>query len=213
MRRAALLSAACAATLAACATEDPGLTKDFFPQAAAKAACAWIFACCDTSEQKLFAGNATDEVSCTSNLTTTYLNLYATADPNAWDPKAARAVVDTIQAASAGKACPKAFDPGATLAAAQIVTATKIPGKSCTNQWECTTHFCKNGVCALLGDLNEPCASNDQCDQQKKLRCIQGTCQGLQPDGAKCATGNECISGACGGGQCVNSANYTCDGK
>jgi hypothetical protein len=194
----------------ACTPEDPGLSKDQFSQAAAQAACTWIFACCDTAEQKNFAGNATDKSSCVVNLSTTYAALYKDADIQAWDPKAAQAQVDTVSAAA--KSCPKTYDPMAVLSK-NIVLPNANPGDSCTNSWQCTTRFCKGTVCANPIKSGGSCSAGEPCETN--LRCVTSTntCQALKVDNSTCVAGNECISGACGGGQCINSPTYTCDGK
>jgi hypothetical protein len=198
------------ALAAGCTTEDPGITKEGFAQAAAQAVCTWAFACCDAAEQKSVAGAASDQSSCTVNLTATYAALYVDADVKDWDPKAARAQVDTVLAAA--KNCPKAFDAMAILSMG-IVVPSKGPGDSCTNTWQCTTRFCKNTVCANPIKAGGSCSAGEPCEPG--VRCVgdPGVCKALQPDGAACVNGNECISGACGGGQCVNSPTYTCDGK
>ncbi len=196
------------ALAAGCVAEDPGITKEGFAQAAAQAVCTWAFTCCDAMEQKAVAGNATDQSSCQVNLATTYAALYQTADPKAWDPKAARAQVDAVLGAA--KSCPKAYDP-MTVLSTGIVLPNAGPGDTCSNTWQCTTKFCKGTVCANPIKAGGTCSANEPCELG--LRCVVDTCKPLQPDGAACVDGTECISGACGGGKCVNSPTYTCDGK
>jgi len=188
-----------------CTTEDPGITKEGFASAAAQATCNWVFACCDSAERTNYGS---DQSSCIASMSTTYTALYKDADPQAWDPKMARAQVDSVQGAA--QSCPKSYDPTEILSTG-IVVPNAGPGDTCTNAWQCTTRFCKGTVCANpikeggLCSAGEPCAAG--------LRCVVDTCKPLQPDGAACVDGTECISGACGGGKCVNSPTYTCDGK
>lgn len=114
----------------ACTTEDPGIDKTQFPSAMAAAACSWAFTCCDAAEVKTLTTGGT-EAACTAELTTTYNNLYANANPAAWSPKDARQVVLDVQAAAAS--CPRGFNPASTLNGHQPVFPSKGPGNLCNN--------------------------------------------------------------------------------
>jgi hypothetical protein len=189
--------------------DDPGFNQGQFATEAAKSYCRWVYACCDAAEQKDRSPGGGTQTACEASMTTTYLNLYQSADPTLWNGKAAKDCVAKLDAT--GATCPRNFDGTAQLIACPIVPATKKPGDFCSNTWECTTQFCKNGVCANPLPENMACAATDPC--QMGLRCIGGKCTTLKIDGAQCVKGEECMTGACGAGQCVNVPQYTCDGK
>lgn len=192
----------------ACTPEDPTVSKAAFPAAMAEAVCRWVTACCDQAEQQSQPGSGS-EAACQSQVSSQYANLFQGADAELWNGTEAQSLVDQINRAA--EECPKAFDPAYEVAKRTLVEPTKQPGDKCTDTWDCSTKFCLNGVCA------NPLAKDEACDQGEPcvagLRCLSGVCSELQPDGAQCTTGAECISGACGGGQCVVSPTYTCDGK
>jgi len=98
----------------------------------------------------------------------------------------------------------------AMISECEVVSPTQQPGDACTHSWECTTHFCKGTVCANPITAGGSCAAGEPCEGS--LVCVVGVCQALQPDGAICTVGTECMSGACGAGECYNSEKYTCDG-
>jgi hypothetical protein len=139
----------------------------------------------------------------------TYLSYYRDVEAAQWNAKDAVGCIDQINQALAD--CPANFDATAEADRCNLVASTKGPGDMCKNSWDCSTQFCKSGVCANPLPEGTTCAEGDRC--AAGLRCVNGECKGLQPDGASCTIGTECISGACGGGKCVVSANYTCDGK
>jgi len=192
-----------------CIAEDPTLNKEQFSSSMAKAVCSWVFKCCDSAERKSYAGTATDEAGCAVQLTSTYLSLYQTADPAAWMSDAAVAAVQDMQ--QKALKCDRGFDPSANLASYTLVLAKRIPGDPCATTWECTSKFCRTGTCANPLTAGATCTATEPC--VAPLRCISSTCKALQPDGSSCIKGEECMSGACGAGQCVNSLTYTCDGK
>ncbi len=195
--------------ISACTTEDPGIDKTQFPSAMAAAACSWAFTCCDAAEVKTLTTGST-EAACTAELTTTYNNLYANANPAAWSPKDARQVVLDVQAAAAS--CPRGFDPTSTLNGHQPVFPSKGPGDLCNNTFECSTHFCNKGTCANPLPAGSTCSATDPCASSN--RCINGVCKALQMDGSSCTDSVECYSGACGGGKCLsNTDTYRCDKK
>lgn len=188
--------------------EDTSIVKEDFPQQMAEASCTWIFACCDTAERQTVT-SATNQAGCVQQLRQSYQSQFLGADPGRWNGDVARAVVDAVRGAV--ETCPRSYDPAEELATRELVSPTKQAGDLCQNTWDCTTTFCKSGVCANPLPSGSSCAAGEPC--QSGLRCITGTCSVLQPDGALCATGTECISGACGGGKCVVSPTYTCDGQ
>jgi hypothetical protein len=205
---AALLVAVLA--LPACLEDEPKkYDKDEFAIELAQRACAWIYACCDTAEKETLLGAGATEASCVSTMTTTYSSLVADARDEDWNGTEAASCIDGIDETTA--TCPKSFDIAEELDDCKLVEATKQPGDMCESSWECTTKFCKSGVCANPLPKGSSCAAGERC--AAGLKCINGECSGLQPDGSACTTGDECISGTCGGGKCVVSATYTCDGE
>jgi hypothetical protein len=204
--------------LTGCTTEkDTGLSKNDFAMEMAQATCNWLFHCCDGSEREdLGKGNwsqywqdVSTEAVCASKLSTKYFDQFRDAQASAWSTGAARSCIDGIL--ESATSCPRSFDPDSALTQCNLVTATKSPGDMCQNTWECTTKFCKSGVCANPLKEGSTCSEKEPCTGG--TRCLSGTCSALQPDNASCKQGLECISGACGGGKCVVSTTFTCDGK
>lgn len=204
-----LLPMSLLAALALSCGSDPVVDKAQFPTQIAQAVCRWYFACCDIAERGNLKMTAATELECVSQLSASYAMAYQSADATRWDGKQGLACVEKVQAASTS--CPKAYDPASDVAACSMITPTAGPGYPCASNWECTTKFCKSGVCAVAIPAGYECKPDEPC--AAGLRCIEGKCKALQPDGAACTFGTECYSGACGGGQCVNSPNYTCDGR
>jgi hypothetical protein len=192
-----------------CGKEDPGYSKNDFAAEVATASCRWVYACCDSSEQKDYLKVTQDESACVKQITTQYLDLYSSADPKIWNSQEAKACTGQIQESS--KTCPKAYDPAVAVDKCPLVNPTKNPGDSCATTWECTTKFCRLGTCANPITEGNSCQGNEPCAGD--LRCINGVCKALQPDNAVCTQGRECYSGACGGGKCIVSSTYTCDGR
>lgn len=191
-----------------CSLEDPGYSKDEFAQEMARAACGWVFSCCDNAEQSQFSTSST-EAGCRSQMRSGYSSLFLDADPQAWNPEDAFACVVALD--DQVLQCPHSFDLSKYLEGCNVVAPSKNPGDFCESLWDCSTRFCKNGVCANPLPAGAKCSEEEPC--QGDLRCLVGECQALEVDGAACTTGQECISGACGGGKCVVSSTYTCDGK
>ena len=194
---------------AGCVPEDPQTSKLDFPASMAEAVCRWMATCCDAAEQTGMPGGGIDASTCASQLTTQYRTLFNDAEASRWDANAARELVDSVLEAAGS--CPRAYDPADDLGQRELVTPTKQPGDMCTSTWDCSTKFCKSGVCANPLPAGSTCSSGEPC--ATGLRCIKGLCSELQPDGAVCTIGAECYSGACGGGKCVVLSTYTCDGK
>lgn len=192
-----------------CEKNDPKYTKGEFATAMGEATCRWSFSCCDGIERQRVVGDVQDESECVTQVTARYTELYRDAGTEEWSGTGAVACADEIEAAA--DTCPRGFDPDAAHGECTLVAATLEPGDLCSNTWDCSTKFCKGGVCANPLPDGSPCEEAEPC--ASGLRCISGTCQSLQPDGAECQAGDQCISGACGAGQCVTSANYTCDGR
>ncbi len=195
-------------TFSGCTLEDPGFSKDEFAQEMARAACGWVFTCCDSAEQGEFSAAST-ETGCRSQMRSGYTALFSDADPQAWNMEDAYECVASLD--ELVDQCPHSLDLSKYLEGCNVVSASKNPGDFCESLWDCSTRFCKNGVCAnplpagAKCNVEEPCAGD--------LRCLVGECRALEVDGAACTTGQECISGACGGGKCVVSSTYTCDGS
>jgi hypothetical protein len=113
-------------------------------------------------------------------------------------------------------------------------------GKACSFAFDCVTHSCEGGVCALKPD-GQPCTSNDQC---VNAHCVNGTecchtaCPSQAPstcgndglcsnDGASCekysqgtgcgvpacAAGMIAVSACDGAGACVKGTAAPCPGK
>lgn len=202
------LTMLCALTLLTCG-DDPGYNNSQFASELAKVSCDWIFACCDSAEQLVKANNATTKSDCIAQKTAGYITVYQSADAKSWNAQSARDCVLAVE--SKGAKCPRAFDPDTEVGTCQFVLATKKPGDFCSNRWECTTKFCKNGVCAnpladgMACQVDEPCAS--------PLRCANGKCGALKVDGSSCVAGDECYTGACVAGVCKVVPTYTCDGQ
>jgi hypothetical protein len=209
--RTTIVLLAAVALLGSCTSEPPGIDKLSFPSALAKATCGWIYKCCDTAEQKAYLG--TSEADCTAQYATNYGQLFSTADDKTWNPHEAQAIVDEVNTAK--QTCPKTVDVNSIIAAHQIVAASKRPGDICTNTWECTTRFCRQGTCANPLPENSPCQATEPC--QSPLRCVtSGTasvCKALKPNDSACTSSSECYSGACDGTKCITSPTYSCDGK
>jgi hypothetical protein len=188
--------------------EETSIGMGEFPSLMAEASCTWIFACCDTVERQTVT-TATTQQGCVQQLRQSYQSQFQGAVSERWNGSVARGVVDAVRGSA--ETCPRSFDPADQIAASELVSFTKQAGDLCQNTWDCSTKFCKSGVCANPLPSGSSCAAGEPCKQG--LRCTNGTCSVLQPDGAQCAVGTECISGACGAGKCVVSATYTCDGQ
>lgn len=200
----------CAVALAACwAEEDKKYDKNEFALALAEATCTWVDSCCDAPERDTLLGSGVDRTGCIADKRSDYATYFRDASPEQWNDDEAVSCVDAIS--ELASSCPRAFDADREVDKCNLVTPNKNPGDMCDNSWDCTTKFCKSGVCANPLPENSSCTEGERC--MEGLKCVSGTCTGLQPDGAACATGAECISGACGGGQCVVSEKYTCDGQ
>jgi len=196
-------------TLSACFEEEPkSYDKNEFAGQLAEVACTWAFACCDSAEQATWLGSSMNQASCVSTLSASYVSLFGSASPDQWQGQDAAACIESLQELSAS--CPRAFDIDAEMDKCTLVKWTMEPGDLCQSNWDCSTKFCKNGVCAKPLASGSQCAAGDRCGTD--LKCVNGTCVGLQPDGAACTDGSECYTGACAGGKCVSLANYTCDG-
>lgn len=208
-----------ASAVVGCGTDDPPYEISDFSRDAAATYCAWVYgdtaleqtACCDTAEQGQQPG-AGSQASCVTEVLTDFQNMFQRVQPEAWNGGAAKSCV--AQIAALAKTCGRNFEINAMDLVrnnCNLVTPTKQPGDTCTDNWDCSTAFCKSGVCANPIPNGDPCVDGDLCAD--KAVCTGGACKALQPDGAACTSGTECISGACGGGQCVNSSTYTCDGQ
>lgn len=209
MSRTAVLLLAGTFALSACFEEEPkSYDKNKFAGQLAEVACMWAFACCDSAEQASWLGSSMNQTSCVSTLRARYDSLFASANEDQWQGQDAASCIDSLQDLSAS--CPRAFDIDTEMDKCTLVKWTMEPGDLCQSNWDCSTKFCKNGVCAKPLAKGSQCAAGDRCDTD--LKCVNGTCVGLQPDGAVCTDGSECYSGACAGGKCVSLANYTCDG-
>jgi hypothetical protein len=191
-----------------CTPEDPQTTKEEFPTKMAEAVCRWITGCCDSAEQTSIPGGGLDLGACSSQLATQYRTMFSSASEDLWNGLTAQELVDDVL--EAATTCPRAFDPNVEMGSKELVTPTKQPGDLCENTWDCSTKFCKSGVCANPLPSGSSCAAGEPCADG--LRCIEDSCKELQPDGAKCTVGAECYTGACLAGKCAMGP-YTCDGE
>lgn len=192
-------------------SEEPSIAKQDFPLEMAKVVCEWTFNCCDDSEMDLYMEleGTKDKNECMLQLMNEYNEIYQDADPGRWNSKEAQHCVDAML--KAANECPRNFDPSYTIAQCNLVTGTIIPGKSCQNNWECNTKFCKNGICAYPIEAGKACSVEEPCESS--LRCIEGICLAQKGNDAQCTSSQECLSGSCGGDRCVGSTTYLCDGK
>ena len=167
--------------LSACFEEEPKkYNKEEFASELAQAACVWIFACCDTPEKETLLGAGATEATCVSTLTAQYSSFVADASEDDWNKSEAVSCVDGI--AEATSTCQRAFDVDSELDKCKLVEATQQPGDMCQSSWECTTKFCKSGVCANPLPDGSTCAAGERC--AAGLKCVVGVCAGLQPDGS-----------------------------
>ena len=205
------LTMLCTLALLSCG-DDPGYNSGQFASELAKVHCDWIFSCCDSAaEQEQELGSKMTKSDCITKWTASYLDTYQSADPKAWNGQAARDCANVV--ANSTTTCPRTFDPAAKAFACPIVAATKSLGKLCTSAWECTSKFCKSGVCAEPFTDGMACGAGDVC--AGSLRCAGGKCTGLKGEGLGCASSDECVSGQCSLGKCTYdpAAPYFCDGK
>ena len=192
-----------------CGTTEPPYTTQSFSRGLSEAVCEWVEACCDAAEVRNQPGDGV-RVACESELYNGYQTwLSGLAEADFRGDGAQACVAALSQRASS---CPRSFDPDELLRNCDFAVPSLQAGDSgCTDHWQCSTRFCKSGICTNPLALGRSCVGGEICAEG--LRCIGGVCAALQPDGAFCQAGNECISGTCGGGECVVSTNYTCDGK
>jgi hypothetical protein len=190
--------------------DDPGYDKTQFASEVAKVHCDWLFTCCDNAEQKDRV-TATTELECVSQMTTTYLGVYSSADARVWNAQAAKGCVDAL--ATSASACSRGFDPSSVAFGCQIVPTSKTLGQLCNNAFECTSKFCKSNICAEPFTDGMTCTTGDVC--AGALRCVGGKCTSRKPDGSSCTSSDECVSAQCGGGKCYYdpAGAFTCDGK
>jgi hypothetical protein len=196
-------------SFAGCIEDDPEYNTTDFAHRMAEASCSYIFTCCDSAETETLLGSGASESGCITTMRSTYLSYYRDVDAAQWNAKDAVGCIDQINQALEG--CPRNYDVTAEADQCNLVTPTKNAGDLCENSWDCSTQFCKSGVCANPLPEGATCTEEDRCETG--VYCVNGTCKGLQPDGAVCTVGTECISGACGNGECVQSKTYTCDGE
>lgn len=202
----------------ACTTEDPVYQIEQFTTDMAQAYCLWIYgdsasqspACCDSEEQKQQLGGGSYS-QCLSDMQQELSASLANIDPTLWRGNVAKACAAT--AVENALVCQRNYDLSfykLITAECELVTPEKNPGDICASSWDCTTRFCKSGVCANPLPEDSACVEGDLC--QGDSRCIDSVCTAPQVDGAACTSGDECISGSCGGGVCVNTTKYSCDG-
>ena len=208
------------ASVAFSCSPDPTVSKAQFPAEIAQASCHYYFTCCVDSSQRQAKVAAATESECNGDLTSQYAASYAAADERTWDGKAAQECVDQIQmvsykpvsGATSASYCKRGFDPAAAvLSCRMILPVLKAGDTGCTYNWQCTTQFCHSGTCANPIQAGYACAKGEPC--ASGLACVNGVCAGQKPDGSSCTVSDECISASCGGGKCVNSTRYTCDGQ
>ncbi len=208
-----------ASAMVGCGSDDPPYEISDFAQDMAESYCAWAYgdatlkqtACCDGAEQGVLAG-AGSQAACVTETAAMYQQVFRKVQPEVWNGDAARACVHKV--ANLATTCERNFMMTMSSMVRNecgLVTSTKKPGDTCNDDWDCSTAFCKSGVCANPIPAGDPCVAGDICAEN--AICVNDVCKALQVDGAACGSGSECISGACGGGKCVNSQTYTCDGK
>jgi hypothetical protein len=196
-----------AVALLGCPSPSPkAYNQAQFASAVADSICRWVTKCCDSAETSTFLGGTAD---CRSVQQSKYLAYFQSAKAQYWDSEGAASCADSI--GSTGSTCERAFDPETEVSSCGLVSPTKKAGDLCETSFDCSTEFCKNGVCANPLSSGSTCKTGEVC--ASGLKCVSGVCKGLQVDGSACTTGSECISAACGGGKCIVSPTYTCDGK
>ena len=152
---------------------------------------------CDTYEETLFG------------FSVTRINASVTAGRVTYDADAAGACLGAISGASCTDFDHDATTPNAPPSCAPFLVAKVAVGGGCTQNYECTTGYCKgavttptpmDGMCAAVPTMGQACEST--CAAGLYCDFMSLTCQAVKADGSACAMGDECMSGGCTGGVC-----------
>jgi hypothetical protein len=224
MRKLLLLSLL--AGLVSCGS-DPVQTKAQFPSAVAQAICQYYWTCCADPTQRAVKITAASQADCVTQVATQYAAMYQSADEKIWDGKAAQACVDKVLLASTAPVgntpsttyCQRGYDPNAAVLGCTPppILPTKTGGDSCMYSWQCKTQFCRGATTTAQGTCHNPLVGGDTCQPTEPVAagsaCVQGLVVAQKPDNSSCTYSEECISASCGGGKCVASTRFTCDGQ
>ena len=195
-----------------CGDEDGNsnsMSASQFSEELSKLICAQIFLCCDSSERSTFYKTEAD---CVVDMKKAWDTL-AVIDDSSWNGQNAYKVVDETRGLV--DSCKRENTFKFILQKYPLTNPTKNAGDKCTTDWECTTKYCLNSVCANVAGAGESCQitkSTDGCADN--MVCMSDKkCRPLQTDGAQCAQSYECDSYACSGNKCIRTNTYECDGK
>ena len=163
------------------------LNQEQFTDLYAKYECARIFNCCDTDERKtevmLLTPKPSNEADCIPLMANRMATFFNSILAENWDGQGAGSCSKLLK--DRITTCSRDFP------SCHITKATKGPGDSCENYYEC-----QDGTACL----NKYCVKAPLAEEKKA-------------DGEVCSYDWDCKSDACVSKKCLTTTTYKCDGK
>jgi len=185
------------------------ISQDVFVRELSKTLCSYEYLCCEKSERS--PGYSTEaECIVGMNKSWSVVKLY---DNEIWNGTNGYSVISEFKGML--KSCERWNKMRFVFQKYPLTNPKKSAGDKCIGNWDCTTKYCLNSVCANRAKAGESCPSpNDTEGCIDNMVCMSDKkCRTLLGDGAQCAQNYECDSFACASNKCIRTSTYECDGK